>query len=277
MVIKKVVAPVRVDFAGGTTDIHPFTELGGAVLNCAINKYVHGTLTATDEKVKLEYHADVPTSSGLGTSGVMTLVWLALISSEKDKIKLAERVYKIEQAMGQVGGKQDQYAGALGGINFLEFNADKVKVTPIKLHGSFLKEFEDNLVLYYTKKPHVATKLNAYVINNLMKGRITNGLMRIRNIAKEMKNALEKKDLSKFGDLMNEELNERRKLHPQLVGETIDKYVKIGLRNGAVGAKVCGAGGGGSILFLTANKKRLMGKLKGCIDFKFDFEGLRWI
>ena len=277
MVIKKVIAPVRVDFAGGTTDIHPFTELGGAVLNCAINKYVHGTLKATNGGVKLEYHADVPTSSGLGTSGVMTLVWLALISDEKDKIKLAERVYKIEQSLGQIGGKQDQYAGALGGINFLEFNADKVKVTPIKLKGNFLKEFEESLVLYYTKKPHVASKLNNYVISNLMKGKFTTGLMRIRDIAKEMKIALEKKDLNRFGDLMSDELNERRKLHPKLVGETIDKYVRFGLRNGAIGAKVCGAGGGGSILFLTANKKRLMGKLKGCIDFKFDFDGLRWV
>ena len=277
MVIKRVIAPVRIDFAGGTTDIHPFTELGGVVLNAAINKYVYGTLNASNEGVKLEYHADVPTSSGLGTSGVMTLVWLALISNEKDKIKLAERVYKIEQSMGQVGGKQDQYAGALGGINFLEFNADKVKVTPIKLQGRFLKEFEKNLVLYYTKKPHVASKLNNYVISNLMKGKITNGLLNIREIAKDMKKALEQKDLRKFGNLMNSELNERRKLHPKLVGETIDKYVRFGLRNGAIGAKVCGAGGGGSILFLTANKKRLMGKLKGCIDFKFDFEGLRWV
>jgi len=275
--IKKVIAPVRIDFAGGTTDIYPFTELGGAVLNAAINKYVYGTLSGSNEKISLEYHADVPTSSGLGTSGVMTLVWLALISNEKNKIKLAEQVYKIEQSQGQTGGKQDQYAGALGGINFLEFNADKVKVIPVKLKGSFLKDFENNLVLYYTKKPHIASKLNSYVIDNLMKGKITNGLMQIRDIAKDMKKALENKDLSKFGDLMNDELNERRKLHQQLVGKIIDKYVKIGLRNGAIGAKVCGAGGGGSILFLCANKRKLMNSLPGSFSIKFDHKGLRWI
>src|SRR3989338_3667125 len=158
--IKKVIAPVRIDFAGGTTDIYPFTELGGAVLNAAINKYVYGTLSGSNEKISLEYHADVPTSSGLGTSGVMTLVWLALISNEKNKIKLAEQVYKIEQSQGQTGGKQDQYAGALGGINFLEFKKDKVKIERLKLSSDFIRKLENSLTLVYTGKPHIAANSN---------------------------------------------------------------------------------------------------------------------
>src|SRR3989338_2845046 len=100
MIIKKVRAPVIIDFAGGTTDIAYFAEkYGGAVLNAGINRYVVGSIIKTSEKVHLEYTGNTPTSSGLGTSGVMNLVWLALISQEKDKKKLADGVYGLEHSM----------------------------------------------------------------------------------------------------------------------------------------------------------------------------------
>ena len=137
-----VKAPVRIDFGGGTTDVQPFPKMhGGAVLNAAINKHIIGKLTSSDKKVSLDYSGNIPTSSGLGTSGVMNLVWLSLISKKKfadenDKIALAEETYKLEQITGLVGGKQDQYAGALGGINFLEFNDNKVRIHRLKLKSS---------------------------------------------------------------------------------------------------------------------------------------------
>ena len=134
MKVKKFMAPVRIDFAGGTTDISPFKdEYGGCILNATINRYVVGELKADDKKTHLEYTGNIPTSSGLGTSGVMNLIWLSLITQQKGKldsnakIKLAETVYGIEQAMGLVGGKQDQYAAAFGGINFMEFKKIKLK------------------------------------------------------------------------------------------------------------------------------------------------------
>ena len=151
--IKKVIAPVRIDFGGGTTDIEPFaSKYGGAVLNAAINRYITGKIIRTNEKVHLEYTGNIPTSSGLGTSGVMNLVWFALISQTKNKLELADKVYSLEQAMGLVGGKQDQYASALGGINFLEFKRNKVEVTKLNLNKDFIRKFENNLVLVYTGK-----------------------------------------------------------------------------------------------------------------------------
>ncbi len=274
--IKIVRAPVRIDFAGGTTDIAPFTRLGGAVLNAAINHYVTGRLIATDKKVSLEYSANIPTSSGLGTSGAMNLVWLALISKTKNKIELADKVYRLEQTMGFTGGKQDQYTAALGGVNLLEFKDDKVKVTRLKLKKSLIKELEQSLVLYYTGKPHYSSSINKAMIDNFLKGKNVNNLLRIRDIAKEMKTALKKNDLINFVSLMNEEFGERKKLHSKVTNKKINKLINIGLTNGAIAAKLCGAGGGGSILFFCDNKKRLMKKLN-CIDFKFDFNGLQWI
>ncbi len=94
-IIKKARAPVRIDFAGGTTDIKPFTDTnGGAVLNATINHYVYGTLIATPTSTKLEYHADIPTSSGLGTSSAMNVVWTSLITPLKDKKEICNSKIK---------------------------------------------------------------------------------------------------------------------------------------------------------------------------------------
>lgn len=276
--IKKVMAPVRIDFGGGTTDIYPFTHThGGAVLNATINKYIVGELRASDKNVGLKYNGDIPTSSGLGTSGVMNLIWLALISKTKDKFELAEKVYRLEQAMGLVGGKQDQYAAAFGGINFLEFKDDKVKITRLNLNKNFLRNFENKLVLVYTGKPHFSGTSNKLMIDNLKKGRNIKNLIRIKNIAKEMKKTLMKQNLDKFANLMNRETEERRLLHKSIIPPKIEKIMQTGMKNGAIGAKICGSGGGGSILFL-GDKKKLAKKFKGkVINFKFDFKGLRWI
>ncbi len=284
MKVKKFIAPVRIDFAGGTTDISPFKDdYGGCILNATINRYVVGELKADDKKTHLEYTGNIPTSSGLGTSGVMNLVWLSLIMQKEGKLdsnaktKLAETVYGLEQAMGLVGGKQDQYAAAFGGINFMEFNKDQVKVNRLNLRKEFIKKLEEKLVLVYTGKPHFSGNTNGAMMDNLRKGKNNANLLRIKNIAIEMKNALLKEDLERFAELMNEETGERKKLHKSIVPESTQKIIALAMENGAVAAKVCGSGGGGCILFF-GNKKRLKQKFKDkVIDFKFDFEGLRAI
>lgn len=282
MKIKKLISPVRIDFAGGTTDISPFKDkYGGCVLNAAINRYVTGELIVDSKKTHLEYTGNVPTSSGLGTSGVMNLVWLGLISQRKDnfdliyKRKLAETVYKMEQAMGLVGGKQDQYASAFGGINFMEFKKDEVKIERLNLSKEFIKELESKLVLVYTGKPHFSGNSNKAMMDNLRKGKNNFNLLRIKKIAIDMKKALLNKNMNKFAELMNEETKERKRLDKSIIPENIQRVINLGMENGAVAAKVCGSGGGGSILFL-GNKQKLKKKFgEKIIDFKFDFDGLR--
>ena len=275
-IIKQVKAPVRIDFGGGTTDISPFKDkYGGAVLNAAINRYIFGELIASDKNVSLKYSGDIPTSSGLGTSGVMNLVWLSLISDEKNKIKLAEQVYDLEKSLKQVGGKQDQYAGALGGINFLEFKKDKVKITRLNLPERLIKELENNLILVYTGKPHLATNANKLMTDNLKNGKNIKNLLRIKKIAVEMKNALLKGNLVEFAKLMNKETEERKKLAKGILTKQAGGIIEAGKRNGAVAAKICGSGNGGSILFF-GSKEKLKKKFgKRVIDFKFDFDGLK--
>ncbi len=282
--VKRVKAPVRIDFGGGTTDVEPFPSThGGAVINAAISHYVTGELTSGNKTVSLEYHGNIPTSSGLGTSGVMNLVWLSLIKehmfqNDKDKMELAEGVYKLEQSMGLIGGKQDQYAAAFGGINFLEFKKNnKVKVHRLKLKPQTIKELESKLILVYTGKPHFSGNTNGQMIENLKKGKNTKDFLKIKRIAIEMKRALEKSDLDKFASLLNEETAAREKLSKNQAPPNIRKLIAKGKANGALAAKICGSGGGGCILFFGDKKriKQTFGSM--CIDFKFDFQGLHWL
>ena len=280
-IIKRVRAPVRIDFAGGTTDISPFRdEHGGAVLNTTINKYVYGELIADDKSTKIRYYGDIPTSSGLGTSSAMNDVWVALITHLKDKKKIAEDVFNIEHSIAEsaINGKQDMYAAVYGGINYMEFIGDKVIVHPLKLKEKVIKELENKLVLVYSGISHLSGSSNKAAIDNLLKGKNTTELIRLKEIAKEMRDALLKGDLYMFANLMNKETQERRKLSKITVSPQLQSVIDLGMKNGARAAKVCGSGGGGSVLFFAENRKKLVDKFKSkIIDFKFDFNGLTWM
>ena len=92
-----------------------------------------------------------------------------------------------------------------------------------------------------------------------------------------MKNALLKEDINKFASLLNEETEERKKLHKSIVPKSTQNIIAIAKKNGAIAAKVCGSGGGGSILFL-GDKQKLKKKFGDkTIEFRFDFEGLRFL
>jgi D-glycero-alpha-D-manno-heptose-7-phosphate kinase len=280
-IIRRVRAPVRIDFAGGTTDIKPFTDThGGAVLNAAINHYVYGKLIKTDNSTKLEYHADIPTSSGLGTSSAMNVVWVSLITHLRDKHQIAENVYSIEHAISEskINGKQDQYASSYGGINFMEFVRDKVIVKPLKLKKSTIKELEKRLVLVYSGITHLSGSSNKSAIDNLLKGKNTENFLKIKEIAIKIKLALENNDLYLFSYLMNKETEERKKLSKIAISKELQELINKGLDNGAISAKVCGSGGGGSILFFAEEPEKLKKYfIDKIINFKFDFEGLKWL
>ena len=96
--------------------------------------------------------------------------------------------------MGLVGGKQDQYAAAFGGINFMEFKKDKVTVERLNLDKEVIKELENKLVLVYTGKPHFSGNTNGAMMENLRKGKNNSNLLRIKNIAIEMKQCSIKKE-----------------------------------------------------------------------------------
>jgi galactokinase/mevalonate kinase-like predicted kinase len=145
------------------------------------------------------------------------------------------------------------------------------------LSKEFIKELESKLILVYTGKPHFSGNSNKAMMDNLRKGKNNSNLIKIKKIAIDMKKALLNKDMNKFAELMNEETRERKRLDKSIIPENIQNIIDFGMENGAIAAKVCGSGGGGSILFL-GNKQKLKRKFgEKIIDFKFDFDGLRII
>jgi D-glycero-alpha-D-manno-heptose-7-phosphate kinase len=282
--IRTAKAPVRIDFAGGTTDIPPFSrERGGAVINAAIDKYVEGKIEKTTQGLSLKYDCKVPTHFGLGTSGAMSLVWLALVLNQKDRKALAEGVFKLDRVLGLTSGKQDQYASAFGGINYLEFLGDRVKMRRVKLSKSKLTKFENNLILGYSEKMKRHEDLNKLVMDKLNRRdkQVINSLEAVKKIALQMKKALARGKLRKFADLMNQEWKSRKQMFPRYMTKQIDIVIKKGIESGALGAKVCGSCNGGVVLFYTEDKEKLKRNFGGFkqlkyLDFKIDLKGMQF-
>src|SRR5262249_36264640 len=157
---------------------------GGAVVNAAIDHYVTGNLEILDpdeadaatleriaelhsrEGISVSYQSDLPSGSGLGTSSALNVVWLSLvksqITSDDDRAGIAELAYQLEEILGILGGKQDQYASALGGFNYMTFG-DTVQVERLNIAPETIQALESRLVLCYTGKPRLSGNIHENV------------------------------------------------------------------------------------------------------------------
>ena len=180
------------------------------------------------------------------------------------------------------GGKQDQYAAAVGGVNFLEFNDPAVAVSPLRLAQGVVNELEKHLVLCYTGKSRVSGNIISAVMNAYQQGvpSTTRALHRLKEIAREMKSALLRGDLAAFGRLLSENWACQKALHPSVTNPQIDVLFELALANGAIGGKALGAGGGGCLLFFCQGDREHLVRRKlaeagtQIIDFNLDFHGL---
>lgn len=286
-------APVRIDFAGGWTDVDIFAKgAGGAVLNAAIDKYVTGTLESREDPngdsqgITISYQSQLPAGSGLGTSSALNVVWLSLvktkITNSEDRKKIANLAYELEAILGILGGKQDQYASALGGINFMTFG-EKVEVEPLNVPPQIIKELEDRLVLCYTGKSRLSGNIHENVWGAYRRGapETVDALFTLRNVAFSMRYVLLLGRLNEFAELMNENWAAQKKLDASITNDQIETLFEEAFKHGAVGGKACGAGGGGCVLFFAEQNRRrdveeAIGKLGShIIPFKFEFGGLQ--
>jgi len=289
-------APVRVDFAGGWTDVDMFAKgAGGAVLNATIDKYVSGKMEIHDtasaqtaegrEGINVSYESDLPSGSGLGMSSALNVVWLSLVKSRvtslDDKKMLAGLAYNLETMLGILGGKQDQFASAVGGFNFMTFD-DTVTVEQLNLDPKLIQELENRLVLCYTGKPRLSSNIHENVWGAYRRGtpETVNALYNLRNVAIRMKTVLEAGDLNEFADLLNQNWKHQKELDASVTNEQMDDLFNIAFKAGAIAGKACGAGGGGCVMFFCKpDKKAAVAKAAEnagarYIDFKFEFSGL---
>ena len=235
--------------------------------------------------------SNAPAGSGLGSSASMGVALVGALARLADSTLLpyeyAEIASSIERhELGILGGKQDQYASAIGGLNFMEFFGEEVKQSKLPLASDTLHELEKNLVLCYTGKSRLSSDIHQNVTDAYIAGHkgTLDALRNLKQIAVEMKNSLLKGNLKYFSSLLNDNWANQKKLHPSVANPQIDSLFELALSNGATGGKASGAGGGGCLIFYCADGREHVVRRElqkaGCdiIDFSFEFEGLQtWV
>jgi D-glycero-alpha-D-manno-heptose-7-phosphate kinase len=224
--------------------------------------------------LKLTTHVDVPAGSGLG--GSSTLVVAALkayaewLSYPIDDYELAQAAYAIEREdAGLRGGRQDQYAAAFGGFNFMEFGRDnRVLVNPLRIRESIVSEIEASVLLFYAGAPRASSAIIAEQARNVETGNKTavEAMHQIKQEAFRMKEALLRGDFSLLHDVLRSSWEAKKRMASQIVNEKIERMYARALEAGAYCARISGAGGGGFMMFLAdpMRKNRVAEALHDC-------------
>jgi D-glycero-alpha-D-manno-heptose-7-phosphate kinase len=208
-------------------------------------------------------HSDAPPGSGLGSSSALIVGLVGLVKEFKNlpltEYEVAQLAYVIErQDLRIQGGHQDQYASSFGGFNFIEFYGDRVIVNPLRIHQDTVNELEHNLLLCYTG----TTRRSDRIIEDQTKrfeekqGDTLRALGEQKQLATDMKNALLRRRLDDFGDLLHSAWESKKNLSPRISNSRIDEMYETARNSGALGGKITGAGGGGYMLFYCEFEKR---------------------
>lgn len=243
----------------------------------SIFKQVLGDMNVSG--VEISSTADVPSGTGLGSSSSFTVGLLHTLHCYQGKYvskeDIAEEACRVEiEKLGNPIGKQDQYAAACGGLNFIEFNRDDtVSVSPIIMDSETKDALQDNLMMFYTGITHDANAILAEQKKNISDEDKAKNLMQMCNLAKDMKVALESNELSDFGKILNEGWIRKRELASGVTSPKIDALYECAIKNGASGGKLLGAGGGGFLLFYCEKyKQKKLEQVLGLKRFPFRFE-----
>ena len=229
--------------------------------------------------VEISSTADIPGGTGLGSSSTFTVGLLNSLNCYKGKFvskdKLAKLACEVEiEKLGNPIGKQDQYGAALGGLNFIKFNQDgSVSHEPILMEGKTYKELQKNLLMFYTGTTRSANTILAEQTRNITSEDKARNLLKMCELAKDMKIALENNDISSFGKILDEGWQLKKELASGIANPAIDEAYEIAMKNGALGGKLLGAGGGGFLLFYCEEEKQdQLKKAIGLRELDFSFE-----
>jgi D-glycero-alpha-D-manno-heptose-7-phosphate kinase len=198
--------------------------------------------------------------------------------------ELAELAHSIERdELGIKGGRQDQYAAAFGGFNFIELSGDRVVVNPLRVAPDTILELEHNLLLCYTGTTRQSDHIIEDQTARFEEGNAdaVAGLHRQKELAVEMKNALLQRRLHDFGELLHVAWEAKKRMSTRITNERIEELYDEARKAGAIGGKVTGAGGGGYVLLYCRYDRKhevaqRMIELDAAVDeFAFEPRGLR--
>jgi D-glycero-alpha-D-manno-heptose-7-phosphate kinase len=206
---------------------------------------------------------DAPPGSGLGASSTMTTTLVGvmgeLIRLPLAPYDIAELVYHIERERVRIaGGRQDQYAAVFGGFNFMEFHADHTVVHPLKMRRDTLNELECRLLMVYTGRTRLSARIVERQTRSFREGKpeVVEALDAMKELTVAMKNALLRDELDRFGALLHEAWEHKKRLDRGITSPEIDALYAEARRLGARGGKILGAGGGGYLLLYCPFEKR---------------------
>ena len=238
------------------------------------------------EGIEIFSMADAPGNTGLGSSSAYCVGLLNALYAYRRRHAspqvLAEEACRIEMdILGEPIGKQDQYMAAFGGLAKLDIGRDgHVAVGSPALSESSFEALENNLLMFYTGYQRSASEVlrDQNEATKKDESAVVENLHRIKEIGAKVCSSLEEGDVDAIGPLFHQHWMAKRKLSGKVSNQAIDELYETGMRNGATGGKLIGAGGGGFIVFYCPREKAQLREAMAAKNapefaFKFDFEG----
>ena len=238
-------------------------------------------------QIEITTLADIPAGTGLGSSGSFTTALVKALYAHRRHLlhshEVAEIACDIEiNRLGEPVGKQDQYIAAYGGVTCFTFHPnERVEAVPLRASMETLFNLEDNLLLFFS-----GFSRNAGSILSDQKKRteksdqsMLDNLHEVKELGYRSQQALERGDVGLFGEIMHAQWEQKKRRSSGMSNPTIDEWYELGLRNGATGGKLIGAGGGGFLMFYAEDHRRLRKAMAKAgleeVRFRFDFEGTK--
>ena len=235
-----------------------------------------------DRGIEMVHTSDLPARSGIGSSSAFTVGFLNSIYALKGEMvgkrKLASQAIYVEQnIIGEDVGSQDQVATAFGGLNKIEFNGkDNFFVQPVTVKQKKITALQNHMMFFFTGFARTAAEIVVEQIKNTPNK--TSELKDMRDMVEEAINIIngDIEHIEDFGKLLHESWKIKRSLSSRVSTTVIDEMYEVALKTGALGGKICGAGGGGfMLLFVPPRKQRQVRKaLKDFLYVPFHFENL---
>jgi len=238
-------------------------------------------------QIEITTLADIPAGTGLGSSGSFTTALLKALYAHRRQLihpqELAELACHIEiDRLGEPIGKQDQYIAAYGGLTCFTFHKDNsVTAVPLKISMDTLFDLEDNILLFFTGYSRSASSIlkDQNTRTQSSDDEMLKNLHFVKELGYRSKDALEAGDVVKFGELMHEHWEHKKRRSGGMSNPKIDEWYALGMKNGAVGGKLVGAGGGGFLMFYAADRNKLSHAMSKAgleeVRFGYDFEGTK--
>lgn len=234
------------------------------LLKGVYNRVIKEFKVKTPLSFTLTTYVDVVPGSGLGSSSTLVVAilsafaeWLKLPLGEYE---IAHLSYEIEREdLKMAGGKQDQYAAAFGGFNFMEFyNNDKVIVNPLRIKSEIINELQFNLLLYYTGTSRLSSQIIEAQITGVKQNRekSVEAMHKLKEQAILMKEAILKGKLDKIGEILDFGWQYKKQMAEGITNPVIDEIYEVAKKSGATGGKISGAGGGGFMMFYCPGNSR---------------------